>query len=140
MSADNDHGHTADFTYVIPRPGDETVLLGGTFQENNWDTSVNMETAREILARCIESEPKLAGAKVISHNVGLRPARRGGPRVEAETVQFPVKTPINLTTKYVSEPRTCLVIHAYGFGPAGYQHSWGAAADVVKLYKEHVGQ
>lgn len=138
MLADNDHGHTEDSTYIIPRPGDGTVLLGGTFQEGNWDTSVDMDTARGILARCMQCEPKLKDAAIISHNVGLRPARRGGPRVEIERVQFPVQKPLELNSKYDVQSASAWVIHAYGFGPAGYQQSWGAAADVVKLYQEHV--
>lgn len=34
------------------------------------------------------------------------------------------------------ETKSFNVVHAYGFGPAGYQESWGAAEDAVKLIKD----
>jgi D-amino-acid oxidase len=104
-------------TYLIPRastPG--VVLVGGTFQPNNWDTSVSIPTARGILARAKELVPALAEptTRIYSHNVGLRPAREGGPRVEAQFFDLPSKDPL---VPCVSETsKTTLVVHAYGFG------------------------
>jgi D-amino-acid oxidase len=60
--------------------------------------------------------PELAGARVLGERVGLRPARRGGPRVEAEDL-----------------PGGGRVVHAYGHGGAGMTLSWGCADEVTTL-------
>ncbi len=57
----------------------------------------------------------LAGAPVVGEKVGLRPARRGGPRVEAE--------------KWADG----IVVHAYGHGGAGMTLCWGCADEVATL-------
>jgi len=127
-------------TYIIPRSGpDGTVLLGGTYQANDWDTSYDEITAQGIFARCAALEPSLLEkdkVRVLSHNVGLRPAREGGPRVEAEWMKLPLKGAlVPRTNDAIVQPRKVMVLHAYGFGPAGYQESWGAAEEVVNLLK-----
>ena len=95
------------------------VLIGGTFQPNNWDTSVSIPTARGILARAKELVPALAGptTRIHAHNVGLRPAREGGPRVEVQSVDVPSKDDLVPELSDASaDTKTSLVIHAYGFG------------------------
>jgi D-amino-acid oxidase len=69
LDEDNPEG----VTYVIPRSRD--CILGGTAEEGEWDTEPVPETAAAILRRCAELEPRLAGAKVLEHKVGLRPGR-----------------------------------------------------------------
>jgi D-amino-acid oxidase len=100
-------------TYVHPRSHD--VVLGGTYQEGDWDTTPDPGTRDAILARCRALVPELAGAPVLGERVGLRPARTGGPRVEAE-----------VTTNGT-------IIHAYGHGGAGMTLSWGCADEIVRL-------
>ncbi|KAF7972606.1 hypothetical protein HWV62_17422 [Athelia sp. TMB] len=107
--------------YIIPRPGPNgTILIGGTFQEHNWDTSHNEQTAKEIFARCAKVEPKLLdkdNVKILSHNVGLRPARESGPRVEIETISVPLVG--ELVSRFEDKPiqqQALRVVHAYGFG------------------------
>jgi len=79
--------------------------------------------------------------RILSHNVGLRPAREGGPRVEAQFVDVPNKGPLVPELSGAStDLKTTLVIHAYGFGTYGYQQSWGAAEEVVRLLKENSPQ
>ncbi|EPQ60164.1 FAD dependent oxidoreductase [Gloeophyllum trabeum ATCC 11539] len=131
---------TGHATYLIPRPSPAgTVLLGGTFQPHNWDTSLSVPTAQGILARCAELAPALRGpgVQVLYHGVGLRPAREGGARVEAEWVEVPPEEERGggLVPKRaeLGEVGRVRVVHAYGFGPAGYQSSWGAAEEVVEL-------
>ena len=58
--------------------------------------------------------PALAGARVVRHKVGLRPAR---PTVRLDAERRDGRT----------------VVHCYGHGGAGVTLSWGCAADVVAL-------
>ncbi|KAH9964273.1 FAD dependent oxidoreductase [Russula dissimulans] len=136
--------NVSEMPYLIPRPSPPgMVLVGGTFQPNDWDTSLSIPTAHRILTRARELVPALAEptTRILSHNVGLRPAREGGPRVEAQFVDIPSKD--LLVPELLGAPtdsKTILVVHAYGFGPYGYQQSWGAAEEVVRLLKENLRQ
>jgi len=97
--------------YVIPRKGSGTSVLGGTKQAGNWDTEVDHETTRQILEGCKPLAPELltdGEFEVLKVQVGLRPSRGGGARVESEIVGAK------------------LVVHAYGHAGAGCVHflSW----------------
>jgi D-amino-acid oxidase len=100
-------------TYVHPRSHD--VVLGGTFDADNRDMVPDPATRDAILTRCRELVPELADAAVVGERVGLRPARHGGPRIEAVAVPGGK------------------IIHAYGHGGAGTTLSWGCADEVVQL-------
>ena len=100
-------------TYVHPRRRD--VVLGGTYQPDDWNTTPDPDIRGAILQRCRALVPELEGAAILGERVGLRPARHGGPRVEAEAV--PGGT----------------IIHAYGHGAAGMTLSWGCADEIVRL-------
>ena len=71
---------------------------------------------------CYKLDPKLAGSsgtswkdiEVVSHNVGHRPAREGGARLELQERKDLLGSP--LTAKANGNGA---VIHAYGFGGAG---------------------
>jgi D-amino-acid oxidase len=102
-------------TYLVPRRN--TVILGGTAEEGEENLDVRPATAEAILARCAALVPAAAGARIVSHRVGLRPAR---PAVRLDT-ELRVEGP---------------VVHCYGHGGAGVTLSYGCAADVV----EHVAQ
>ncbi|OCH89536.1 FAD dependent oxidoreductase [Obba rivulosa] len=133
-----------EVTYMIPRPSPPgQVLLGGTYQPGNWDLSVDFPTAKGIIARCSALAPALRSPerRILSHNVGLRPARKGGARVEAEWRRLPLETEW-LSAQDGAEPQEgeVLVAHAYGFGPAGFQNSWGAAAEVMSLIKANLNK
>jgi D-amino-acid oxidase len=100
-------------TYVHPRSRD--VVLGGTFEEDVWDTAPDPATRDAILARCRVLVPELARSPIVGEKVGLRPVRRGGPRVAAEAVSGGT------------------IVHAYGHGGAGMTLSWGCAGEIVRL-------
>lgn len=108
-----DEDNPAGITYVHPRRHD--VVLGGTFEQGREDLEPDLRERAAIIARCTALVPQLRGARVLSDRVGLRPARRGGPRVEA--VNIP-------------EGR---IVHAYGHGGAGMTMSWGCADEVARL-------
>ena len=115
--------------YIIPRPGPEGyVVLGGTSQKREWDTNVNVETAERILRESYDLCPDLGDGKgwenihVISHNVGLRPAREGGMRLELEERtlgQGVEKGLMPWRGKTIQHGSKVGVVHAYGIGPAG---------------------
>ena len=95
-------------TYVIPRSHD--IVLGGTEDAGEWDRRPDRETAADIRRRATALVPALAGARVLQHKVGLRPAR---PAIRLERVGD--------------------VIHCYGHGGAGVTLSWGCADEVAAL-------
>lgn len=94
--------------YVVPRSGD--VVVGGTDEEGEWSRTPSPATATAILERATRLVPALAHARVLRHQVGLRPAR---PAVRLE--------------------RVGRVVHCYGHGGAGVTLSWGCAEDVAAL-------
>ena len=73
----------AAWTAYLPH-GDH-VVLGGRAAEGDERLAADPAEAAEILRACAEVEPRLAGARVLEHRVGLRPGRPA-VRPEAETV------------------------------------------------------
>jgi len=107
-----------DVTYIVPRTRD--CVLGGTAEEGETDLEPDPRTTAAILRRCTALEPRLAGALVLGHRVGLRPGR---PAVRVERQDYADGTPC---------------VHCYGHGGAGVTLSWGCAADVVALIGDAV--
>ncbi|GAB3142213.1 FAD-dependent oxidoreductase [Amycolatopsis stemonae] len=95
-------------TYVIPHGGH--VVCGGTEEPGRADVEPNPGVTKDIVRRCRELVPALAGAEVLRSVVGLRPFR---PIVRLERVGD--------------------VVHCYGHGGSGITLAWGCAADVVDL-------
>ena len=105
-------------TYVIPRS--EDCILGGTAEEREWETEPDPETASGILRRCTALEPRLAGAEVLEHRVGLRPGR---PEIRLE-----------LEDAAPGPPR----VHNYGHGGSGIALSWGCAEETLNLVRQRL--
>lgn len=103
-----DSGTPEGPTYVIPRSHD--VVVGGTDIEGDWSRTPSPDVAEGILARGARLVPGPAGARVLRHKVGLRPAR---PEVRLE--------------------REGRVVHCYGHGGSGVTLSWGCAEEVAEL-------
>jgi D-amino-acid oxidase len=95
-------------------PHGDHVVLGGRAAEGDERLDPDPAEAVEILAACAEVEPRLAGARILDHRVGLRPARPA-VRLEAERVDG------------------ALIMHNYGHGGEGVMQSWGCAAETVAL-------
>lgn len=99
-------------SYVVPRRRE--IVLGGTADTGEWSRTPSAATAADLLERASRLEPTLAGAKVLRHRVGLRPAR--------ELVR------LERTGDGSGE-----VIHCYGHGGSGVTLAWGCAEEVVAL-------
>jgi D-amino-acid oxidase len=97
-------------TYMFPHG--EEVLLGGTNDEDNWDTEPQPFIAERIVAHCAAIDPRLRGATILGHRVGLRPYR---PEVRLESEPF----------------GDGVLWHNYGHGGAGISLSWGCAAAIA---------
>ncbi|KAJ7255261.1 D-amino-acid oxidase [Mycena rebaudengoi] len=126
--------HTSHLSYIIPRQSGD-VILGGTFQVDDWHPTSRPETVKEIKELGIKACPELLPAdkrdkrdindlEVIEECVGLRPTRKGGIRLETTTLNV--------------DGNTVPIIHNYGHGGAGYQSSWGSARRAVDLLKSTV--
>jgi D-amino-acid oxidase len=102
-----------DVSYYFPH-GD-VVVLGGTEEAGAWSREPDPATAARILHRCAAVEPRLRGATVTAHRVGLRPVRPS-VRLEAESL---------------GDGRR--LVHNYGHGGAGVTLAWGCALDVAAL-------
>jgi D-amino-acid oxidase len=101
-------------TWVGYFPHGPRVVLGGVAVQDDWSLEPDAATAAAIVERCAAVDPRLADARVIEHQVGLRPAR-GGVRLEEETV----------------EGRR--IVHNYGHGGSGVSLSWGCARGVQRI-------
>ncbi|KAF9057156.1 D-aspartate oxidase [Panaeolus papilionaceus] len=125
------------FTYIIPRRSSD-VIVGGTRSVDDWHPRPRPETTMDILERGLKLCPELAPPDIravreptvedlLRHKVGegcgLRPARKGGVRLEVEWKDG----------KQVHRDGRIPVIHNYGHGGYGYQASWGCATQVLLL-------
>jgi D-amino-acid oxidase len=100
-----------EVTYYFPH-GD-VVVLGGTEEAGNWSLEPDPATAERILRDCAAVEPRLHGATVTTHRVGLRPVRPS-VRLQAENLDGGRR-----------------LLHNYGHGGAGVTLSWGCALEVT---------
>ncbi|MFF5856942.1 FAD-dependent oxidoreductase [Streptomyces sp. NPDC012751] len=107
-----DHSSAAS-TYFIPQPG--RLLLGGTAEEDDWSPDPDPRTAAAIVARCAAVRPEIAGARVLAHRVGLRPAREA-VRLERRPL-----------------PGGRALVHNYGHGGGGVTVAWGCAREAAAL-------
>lgn len=103
----------AEATYLFPQP--YGLLLGGTADDDAWDTTPDPAVAAVVVARCARVEPRVATARVLAHRSGLRPCRDA----------------VRLEVEHLPGGRIC--IHNYGHGGAGVTVSWGCAAEVAAL-------
>ena len=102
----------APLMYVIPRAHD--CVFGGSNEVSD-DRNVEPADTARIIAECSRTL-SIPPPKPIAQRVGLRPFRKSGVRVEAETLH---------------DDR--VVIHNYGHGGSGFTLSWGCAQTVFEL-------
>ncbi|XP_063627323.1 D-amino-acid oxidase [Cydia splendana] len=111
---DKSSGH-----YIIPNA--ETVVLGGTQQEHDFNTGTDPNDTEFILNGCCSRIPTMKAAKVVKHWTGLRPGR-DQVRLELEIVDGR------------------LAIHNYGHGGSGVTLFWGCASNVLDLLQANLNQ
>jgi hypothetical protein len=109
------------------------TALGGS-SHVSWDRAPDLELAERIMRRSIRICPQLVpegsgieALRVIRHQVGLRPIRHGGARVESEILEDPSAGQLR-------------VVHCYGAGGFGFQASYGMANKAVNLLCEALGR
>ncbi|CAE6466883.1 unnamed protein product [Rhizoctonia solani] len=130
-------------SYIIPRQSGD-VIIGGTYEPNDWYPRPRESTIDDIITRCLVLSPLIApaGARVngrtptiadvrsiiIESGVGLRPARKGGIRLEVGSVQYVFGSPA-----FVCKVP---IVYNYGHGGQGYQSSWGTAEKAAELVEK----
>jgi D-amino-acid oxidase len=94
-------------------PHGDIVVLGGSAKPST-DTSADPDEQAAIIERCAAIEPRLRGARVLEHRVGLRPER---PQVRLD----------------VEQRDGGRVVHNYGHGGLGVTLCWGCADEATAL-------
>ncbi|KAJ5923820.1 hypothetical protein N7466_008007 [Penicillium verhagenii] len=111
-----------EYTYIIPRPLSHGVVLGGVKQQDNLCPDVDLDIARDEIARTHRLAPDVVpehpADEDITHIIGIRPSRKGGFRLDSE------------------QKGNRTIISAYGFGGGGYAFSYGIANAVVKMVEK----
>ncbi|KZF25108.1 nucleotide-binding domain-containing protein [Xylona heveae TC161] len=111
------------WTFLIPRALGGGTVVGGTKEVGDMTDVPRPETREKLLKAAERCFPWILkpGEKwqVIRDNVGRRPAREGGIRLEVQSVA-PGKS----------------IVHAYGVGGRGYEMSWGVAEKVLGLVSD----
>lgn len=115
------------WAFLIPRPGGGGTIMGGSKEVGDFETRVRPQTRKTLLQQAaryfpdfVESVEKL---DIMQDNVGRRPWREGGLRIEIE----------NLDSGQI-------IIHGYGAGGRGYELSWGAARKIADIAIVHLTQ
>lgn len=111
-----------ELLYIMPRK-EGGCIIGGCTYTNDHSSGVDHELTERIKARAIKYVPELIDPNygnnstyldIVKVNVGLRPAREGGVRVEPDD-------------------KISWLVHNYGAGGGGYQGSYGFAEKVVTI-------
>jgi len=105
--------------YIIPNQ--DTVVLGGTHDRDQWDTEPRQVDRSFVHDGCSSLFPSLKDAEVVTEWIGLRPGRL---RLRVETQPVTV------------HGRPMTVIHNYGHGGSGLTLFWGCALRVVELLEQ----
>lgn len=105
----------APLMYVILRAND--CVFGGT-NELNEKCEIDSDANERIVAECCRVL-NIDRPRILAERVGLRPFRKSGVRLCAETL---------------GDGRS--VIHNYGHGGSGFTLSWGCAEEVLQLARK----
>lgn len=115
---ESEHGN-----YIIPNQ--ETIVLGGTHDKDQWDLTPRQVDAEFILKGCRAILPSLEKAEIVYEWVGLRPGR----------------IPLRVEREKVTIKGKCLtVIHDYGHGGSGLTLFHGCALKVADLLEKTLAE
>ena len=113
--------------WVVPHPGTGLSLLGGCKLPRDSSTDIVDEITSWILSNCKYLAPEICNKDgnfdVVSVQVGFRPARGRGPRVELEWA-----------SDHHGELK--FICHNYGHSHCGYENSVGTAREAVRLVQQ----
>jgi D-amino-acid oxidase len=113
------------WSFLIPRPGGGGTIVGGTKEVGDWSEDVSVDGRKRLLEAAAECFPDFLRSVedfvVVKDNVGRRPWREGGLRIEAE-----------------ADASGRRIVHGYGAAGRGYELSWGAAERIADLVAESV--
>lgn len=108
------------WAFLIPRPRGGGTVVGGTKEIGDLEERPRQQTREKLLRQSVEMFPDFVDSidkfDVLKDNVGRRPWRDGGYRIE---------------TEWISPDKR--IVHGYGAGGRGYEMSWAAAERVVAL-------
>ena len=149
-------------TYIIPRARSGHVVLGGSYAEGSYDTTVDPDLSERIIENAVgvypdlllppPSEYRRADGSTMNDaereaqeevdRAAIRSDREAWKRLEVISSHVGLRPArkngvrIELdTVKVPGQEREATVVHCYGVGPAGYQASWGIAHQVATLVK-----
>lgn len=109
------------WAFLIPRPGGGGTIVGGSKEVGDMEERPRAETREKLQQQAVTYFPDFVKEKsefqIIGDNVGRRPFREGGLKLEIEALGDGRKR----------------IIHAYGIGGRGYETSWAIAERVVEL-------
>lgn len=113
------------WSFLIPRPLGGGTIVGGTKQIGDLDTEARPEERKALLENASRYFPEFVSRPedfdVVCDNVGRRPWRQGGLRIQTERLDS------------LSGSDGATVVHVYGAGGRGYELSWGAAEEALRL-------
>ncbi|KAI9893404.1 MAG: hypothetical protein M1814_006701 [Vezdaea aestivalis] len=99
--------------FIMPRPEQGVSLLVGPKEQHNWSEEPTVSILDTLKEDCKVLVPQLLNAngefEILRTQIGRRPARKGGARVEVEPTMAGAAEQINM-------------IHSYGHGGAGLVH------------------
>ncbi|KAL9616236.1 MAG: hypothetical protein Q9160_008879 [Pyrenula sp. 1 TL-2023] len=105
---------------VIPRPLNGGTIIGVSKEPRDMEVEPRKETRDQMLESARRLFPDLLDEHnqfdLIRDNVGRRPTREGGARLEVEKLN-----------------RGRCIVHGYGAGSRGFELSWGVAERLVDL-------
>ena len=107
------------WVFLIPRPNGGGTIVGGSKEVGDMEEKPRAEMREKLLRRAVEAFPgfvkRAEDFDFVRDNVGRRPFREGGMRLERE------------------DRGEDKIVHAYGIGGRGYETSWGIAERVSEL-------
>ncbi|XP_065188900.1 D-aspartate oxidase-like [Sycon ciliatum] len=112
-------------TYVIPQV--DCVVLGGTYKRHDWNLEEDKGETAGILQRCSKVIPSLRDAVILRVDVGLRPARSSGIRLESQRLFQP------------TSGRDLFVVHNYGHAGCGITVHYGCAKEAASIMMQWLG-